>query len=59
MVSTAQLFLRTTANKSQIVRRTEDFDLLASEMTEKTPQEVEEYYRVFKQNWQKLSGQCY
>ncbi|KAH8099849.1 SNF2 family DNA-dependent ATPase [Cristinia sonorae] len=34
---------------------TEDFDLLASEIQEKTPEEVKRYYLVFKKKWKELA----
>ena len=36
--------------------RTEDFELLASEIGEKTPSDVAEYYQVFEEKWTTLSG---
>ena len=36
--------------------RTEDFDLLASEVQDKTPQDVAAYYPVFRKKWKELSG---
>lgn len=35
---------------------TEDVDLLAADITEKTPDEVDAYYEVFKQKWKTLPG---
>ncbi|EIW87448.1 hypothetical protein CONPUDRAFT_87220 [Coniophora puteana RWD-64-598 SS2] len=34
---------------------TEDFDLLASEIQDKGPEEVKEYYQYFKKHWKELS----
>ncbi|KAF7793575.1 hypothetical protein EIP86_004689 [Pleurotus ostreatoroseus] len=34
---------------------TDDFDLLASEIQDKTPEQVAEYYAVFKKKWKELS----
>jgi len=36
--------------------RTDDFDLLASEIQDKTPQDVAAYYPVFRKKWKELSG---
>ena len=36
--------------------RTEDFDLLASEIQDKTAQNVAAYYPVFRKKWKELSG---
>lgn len=38
--------------------RTEDFELLASEIGEKTPSDVAEYYQAFEEKWKTLSGEC-
>lgn len=35
---------------------TDDFELLASEIQDKTAAEVEEYYVVFKTKWKELAG---
>ena len=39
-----------------LVYRTEDFDLLASEIQDKTPQAVAAYYPVFRKKWKELAG---
>ena len=36
--------------------RTEDFELLASEIQDKTPQAVAAYYPVFRKKWKELAG---
>jgi len=36
--------------------RTEDFELLASEIQDKTAQNVGAYYPVFRKKWKELSG---
>jgi SWI/SNF-related matrix-associated actin-dependent regulator of chromatin subfamily A member 5 len=36
--------------------RTEDFDLLSSEIQDKTAQNVAAYYPVFRRKWKELSG---
>jgi SWI/SNF-related matrix-associated actin-dependent regulator of chromatin subfamily A member 5 len=42
---------------TNVYKRTEDFDLLASEIQDKTADEVKEYYAVFKKKWKTLSGE--
>ncbi len=39
-----------------MAHRTEDFELLASEIQDKTPQNVAAYYPVFRKKWKELSG---
>jgi hypothetical protein len=39
-----------------VEHRTEDFDLLASEIQDKTTQDVAAYYPVFRKKWTELSG---
>ena len=34
----------------------EDLELLASEIGDKTPADVSEYYHVFREKWDTLSG---
>jgi len=41
---------------ADIHHRTEDFDLLASEIQDKTTQDVAAYYPVFRKKWKELSG---
>jgi SWI/SNF-related matrix-associated actin-dependent regulator of chromatin subfamily A member 5 len=36
--------------------RTEDFDLLASEIQDKSTADVAAYYPVFRKKWKELSG---
>ena len=36
--------------------RTDDYDLLASEIQDKTADDVADYYPVFKKKWKELSG---
>lgn len=42
--------------QANIWQRTEDFELLASEIQDKTPQNVAAYYPVFRKKWKELSG---
>ena len=42
--------------RADICDRTEDFDLLASEIQDKTAQNVATYYPVFRKKWKELSG---
>jgi hypothetical protein len=39
-----------------VTRRTDDYDLLATDIQEKTPEEVKRYYLVFKKKWKQLAG---
>lgn len=41
---------------SHMLRRTDDFELLATEIQDKTAEQVEEYYAVFKKKWKELAG---
>jgi SWI/SNF-related matrix-associated actin-dependent regulator of chromatin subfamily A member 5 len=41
---------------ADVKHRTEDFDLLASEIQDKTSQDVAAYYPVFRKKWKELSG---
>ena len=41
---------------ADIHHRTDDFDLLASEIQDKTTQDVAAYYPVFRKKWKELSG---
>lgn len=41
---------------SSVIRRTDDYDLLATDIQEKTAQEVKRYYLVFKKKWKQLAG---
>jgi SWI/SNF-related matrix-associated actin-dependent regulator of chromatin subfamily A member 5 len=41
---------------ADMAHRTEDFDLLASEIQDKTAQHVAAYYPVFRKKWKELSG---
>ena len=36
--------------------RVDDYDLLATDIQEKTPKEVKKYYLVFKKKWKQLAG---
>jgi SWI/SNF-related matrix-associated actin-dependent regulator of chromatin subfamily A member 5 len=36
--------------------RTDDYDLLATDIQEKTPKEVKKYYLIFKKKWKHLAG---
>ena len=40
----------------EMAYRTEDFELLASEIQDKTPQAVAAYYPVFRKKWKELAG---
>jgi SWI/SNF-related matrix-associated actin-dependent regulator of chromatin subfamily A member 5 len=37
--------------------RTDDYDLLATDIQEKTPKEVKKYYLVFTKKWKQLAGE--
>jgi len=43
-------------SQTDIRQRTEDFDLLSSEIQDKTAQNVAAYYPVFRKKWKELSG---
>ena len=36
--------------------RTDDYDLLATDLQEKTPKEVKKYHVLFKKKWKQLAG---
>jgi hypothetical protein len=50
------LFLPLYESHADIRHRTEDFELLASEIQDKTEQNVATYYPVFRRKWKELSG---
>jgi hypothetical protein len=52
------MFVSVSIYKSRvdIRHRTEDFELLASEIQDKTAQNVAAYYPVFRKKWKELSG---
>jgi hypothetical protein len=50
------LFVFTYKCQADICGRTEDFELLASEIQDKTTQNVAAYYPVFRKKWKELSG---
>jgi len=37
--------------------RTNDYDLLATDIQEETPKEVKKYYLVFTKKWKQLAGE--
>lgn len=39
--------------------RNESFELYASEIQDKTPEEVEKYYKMFEKKWSTLAGERY
>jgi hypothetical protein len=43
-------------SRADIRHRTEDFELLSSEIQDKTAQNVAAYYPVFRKKWKELSG---
>jgi hypothetical protein len=38
------------------LQRTDDYNLLATDIQEKTPKGVKKYYLVFKKKWKQLAG---
>jgi len=50
------LFVSIYKCQADIRDRTEDFELLASEIQDKTAQNVAAYYPVFRKKWKELSG---
>lgn len=38
------------------VNRTDDYDLLASEITDKSVEDIASYYPVFRKKWKTLAG---
>jgi hypothetical protein len=41
------------------LHRTDDYDLLATDIQEKSAKEVKKYYVVFKQKWKQLAGKSF
>jgi hypothetical protein len=50
------VFVSIYKSRADIRHRTEDFELLASEIQDKTEQNVGAYYPVFRKKWKELSG---
>jgi len=48
--------LTTGFDYSSGLRRTDDYDLLAADIQEKSAKEVKKYYLVFKKKWKQLAG---
>lgn len=57
--STLFSVVMTNSEISVWVSRTEDLALLASEIQDKSEDDIKAYYPVFKQKWQTLSGEAY
>lgn len=53
------VYLRTFASVLIRFSRTDDYELLASEIQDKNADDVAEYYPAFKKKWKELSGECF
>ena len=51
--------LATTSLSEFILNRGESFELYASEIQDKTPEDVEKYYKTFEKKWSTLAGERY
>lgn len=51
--------LKSFSNVVDVSIRTDDYELLASEIADKTSSDVAEYYPVFQDKWSTLTGTFY